>query len=41
MNEHVYHLLTSIIDVFLWGGEVIGEENLPGHAADAVADAPG
>jgi hypothetical protein len=29
MNDHAYHLLTGVIDFFLWGGELIGEENLP------------
>lgn len=29
MNDHLYHLLVSVVDLFLWGGELIGAENLP------------
>jgi len=29
VNDPLYHLLTSVVDLFLWGGELIGEENLP------------
>jgi hypothetical protein len=29
MNHIFYHLLTSALDLFLWDGELIGEENLP------------
>jgi len=29
VNKYAYHLLVSVIDLFLWGGELIGEENLP------------
>jgi hypothetical protein len=29
VNDHLYELLVSVVDLILWGGEVIGEENLP------------
>lgn len=31
MNDHLYHLLVTVVDLFFWGGELIGEENLPGQ----------
>ena len=31
MNDTAYQFITSILDLFLWGGELIGEENLPKH----------
>ncbi|MCX7608203.1 MAG: hypothetical protein N2049_03160 [Anaerolineales bacterium] len=29
MNDRLYHLLVGLLDIFAWGGELIGEENLP------------
>jgi len=29
MHDALYHLLVGVLDLFLWGGELIGEENLP------------
>lgn len=29
MKDTLYHFLTGILDLFLWGGELVGEENLP------------
>ncbi|MEZ0396585.1 MAG: hypothetical protein ABWK53_09185 [Anaerolineales bacterium] len=29
MKETLYHFLTGVLDLFLWGGELVGEENLP------------
>jgi 1-acyl-sn-glycerol-3-phosphate acyltransferase len=29
MNDGLYQILVGILDLFLWGGELIGEENLP------------
>jgi hypothetical protein len=29
MHDSLYHLLTSVLDMSFWGGEMIGEENLP------------
>lgn len=29
MRDTLYHFLTGILDLFLWGGELEGEENLP------------
>ena len=29
MNDRTYHILVEIVDAFLWGGELMGEENLP------------
>lgn len=29
MNDTVYRLVVSLMDLFLWGGELVGEENLP------------
>ncbi len=29
MNDSAYHLLALFVDAFIWGGELIGEENLP------------
>ena len=29
MNDGVYHLIVNTIDMFLWGGKLIEEENLP------------
>jgi hypothetical protein len=29
MNDGTYHLIVNTIDLFLWGGKLIGEENLP------------
>lgn len=29
MHDIVYHLLVRLLDLFLWGGELTGEENLP------------
>jgi len=35
MKYFFYHLLTSALDLFLWDGELLGEENLP-HGGPAV-----
>ncbi|MFH2103496.1 MAG: hypothetical protein ABIJ39_09120 [Chloroflexota bacterium] len=29
MKDWLYQLLTGVLDMFVWGGELIGEENLP------------
>lgn len=29
MHDALYHLLVGVLDLFLWGGELMGEENLP------------
>lgn len=29
MKDSSYHLLTRILDALIWGGELLGEENLP------------
>jgi len=29
MNDALYRFITGTLDAFLWGGELIGEENLP------------
>jgi hypothetical protein len=29
MRDELYHFIVGIMDLFLWGGELIGEENLP------------
>jgi 1-acyl-sn-glycerol-3-phosphate acyltransferase len=29
MKDATYHLLVGILDAFLWGGDLIGEQNLP------------
>lgn len=29
MNDHLYSFIAGIVDLFLWGGDLIGEENLP------------
>jgi hypothetical protein len=29
MSDGLYHLLTGALELFLWSGELIGEENLP------------
>ncbi|HTX90886.1 MAG TPA: hypothetical protein VMC09_06680 [Anaerolineales bacterium] len=29
MNDSMYQLITGTIDLFLWGGKLVGEENLP------------
>jgi 1-acyl-sn-glycerol-3-phosphate acyltransferase len=29
MNDTLYHFLTGVLDLFVWGGELVGEENLP------------
>ncbi|MBN2388312.1 MAG: hypothetical protein JXB85_14950 [Anaerolineales bacterium] len=31
MNDVWYHFITGMMDLFLWGGELLGEENLPKH----------
>ncbi len=31
MNDTLYHFITSVLDLFLWGGKLIGEDNLPKH----------
>jgi hypothetical protein len=29
MKDELYHFIVGILDLFLWGGELVGEENLP------------
>jgi hypothetical protein len=29
MNDGLYQLLVGVLDLFLWGGELLGKENLP------------
>jgi 1-acyl-sn-glycerol-3-phosphate acyltransferase len=29
MNDGMYQFIVGVLDLFLWGGELIGEENLP------------
>jgi hypothetical protein len=29
MNDGLYQFIVGVLDLFLWGGELIGEENLP------------
>jgi hypothetical protein len=29
MNDTLYQFIVGVLDLFLWGGELIGEENLP------------
>jgi hypothetical protein len=29
MKDEMYHLIVGVLDLFLWGGKLIGEENLP------------
>jgi hypothetical protein len=29
MKDEMYHFIVGVLDLFLWGGELIGEENLP------------
>lgn len=29
MRDTLYHILTSVLDLFLWGGKLTGEKNLP------------
>ncbi len=45
MNDPLYHLIASIMDLFLWGGELIGKENLPNQGPAVLivnhADATG
>lgn len=31
MKDSTYHFITSVMDLFLWGGELTGVENLPGQ----------
>jgi hypothetical protein len=31
MNDGLYQFIVGILDLFLWGGKLIGEENLPKH----------
>jgi 1-acyl-sn-glycerol-3-phosphate acyltransferase len=35
MNDGLYQFIVGMLDLFLWGGELIGEENLP-HRGPAV-----
>lgn len=30
MKDQFYHLIASAVDLFLWSGELLGQENLPG-----------
>jgi hypothetical protein len=29
MKDELYHFIVGVLDLFLWGGELVGEENLP------------
>lgn len=29
MNDELYHFIVGLIDLFLWSGELVGEDNLP------------
>jgi hypothetical protein len=31
MKDELYHFIVGVLDLFLWGGELVGEENLPRH----------
>ncbi|HVN16775.1 MAG TPA: hypothetical protein VMT73_13615 [Anaerolineales bacterium] len=31
MDDRTYHFLAELLDAFLWGGELVGNENLPDH----------
>ena len=31
MKDGLYQFIVGVVDLFLWGGELIGEENLPRH----------
>jgi hypothetical protein len=35
MNDRAYRLIASLLDAFLWGGELVGVENLP-HSGPVV-----
>jgi 1-acyl-sn-glycerol-3-phosphate acyltransferase len=29
MKDELYHFIVGVLDLFLWGGDLVGEENLP------------
>jgi hypothetical protein len=29
MKDELYHFIVGVLDLFLWGGELVGEDNLP------------
>jgi hypothetical protein len=31
MRDGLYHFIVGVLDLFLWGGELVSEENLPRH----------
>jgi 1-acyl-sn-glycerol-3-phosphate acyltransferase len=31
MKDGLYHFIVGILDLFMWSGELVGEENLPRH----------
>lgn len=31
MKDGLYHFIVGVLDLFLWSGELVGEENLPRH----------
>ena len=31
MRDGLYHFIVGILDLFMWSGELVGEENLPRH----------
>jgi 1-acyl-sn-glycerol-3-phosphate acyltransferase len=31
MKDSMYQFITGVLDLFLWGGKLVGEENLPKH----------
>lgn len=36
MNDTAYRLIVSLLDLFLWEGELVGEENLPGEGPAVI-----
>jgi 1-acyl-sn-glycerol-3-phosphate acyltransferase len=38
LNDMVYHLIASILELFVWDGELVGEENLQDGPAVIVAN---
>src|SRR4030067_298955 len=38
LNDMAYHLIVSILEIFMWDGELVGEENLQDGPAVFVAN---
>jgi hypothetical protein len=38
LNDMAYHLIVSVLEIFMWDGELIGKENLQGGPAVIVAN---